>query len=147
MQSLPHHYTVHAHGTAEGEVHLDAAHLPELVTTPPPEFDGPEGYWSPETLLVASVASCFVLTFRAVARASKLEWDSLTCDVEAVLERHDGRNHFSRVVVKPHLLIHEAARERLAEQCLDKAEDGCLVTNSLTADVRLEPTVEVVENA
>lgn len=147
MQSLPHHYHVHAHGSADGEVRLDADALPTLATTPPPQFDGPTGYWSPETLLVAAVASCFILTFRAVARASKLEWAHLSCDVEGVLERHDGRSHFARLMIKPHLRIHESGRERLARQCLDKAEAGCLVTNSLTADIDLEPIVEVVENA
>ncbi|MGB7756202.1 MAG: OsmC family protein [Salinisphaera sp.] len=147
MQSLPHHYHVHAKGSAEGEVHLGGDQLPDLAATAPPEFDGPAGYWSPETLLMASVAGCFVLTFRSVARASKLDWESVACDVNGVLERHDGRNHFAHLTVKPHLVVRNAADEHLARQCLDKAETACLVTNSLTADIKLDPSVEVVENA
>lgn len=146
MQSLPHHYNVEAQGSAEGEVQLGADQLPELAAAPPPEFDGPSGYWSPETLLIASVASCFVLTFRGVARASKLEWDRVTCDVQGVLEREEGRNHFSRLIVKPHLVIRDTADEHLAQQCLNKAEGACMITNSLTAAIQLETNVQVVEN-
>lgn len=147
MQSLPHHYHVQAQGSAEGEVQLGADQLPDLAAAPPPEFDGPSGYWSPETLLIASVASCFVLTFRGVARASKLDWDRVTCDVQGVLEHEDGHNHFSRLTVKPDLVIHNTADEHLAQQCLNKAEQACMVTNSLTAAIQLEPNVQVNENA
>ncbi|AWN17178.1 OsmC family protein [Salinisphaera sp. LB1] len=147
MQSLPHHYNVHARGSAEGEIRLGADGLPELAATAPPEFDGPAGYWSPETLLMAAVAGCFVLTFRSVARASRLDWARVECDVHGVLERHEGRNHFSRLTVNPHVVVRNAADERLARQCLDKAETACLVTNSLTADIQLEPRIEVIENA
>ncbi|MDA3922615.1 MAG: OsmC family protein [Salinisphaera sp.] len=143
MQSLPHHYHVHAQGSAEGEVRIGSDQLPELAATAPPEFDGPPGYWSPEMLLMASVASCFVLTFRGVARASKLDWESLDCDVEGLLERHSGRNLFSQLTVKPRLVVRNQTDERKARQCLDKAESTCLITNSLTADVQLDPSVEV----
>ncbi|MGN8200301.1 OsmC family protein [Salinisphaera sp. RV14] len=147
MQSLPHHYHVHARGSTEGEIRLGADGLPELAATAPPEFDGPAGYWSPETLLMAAVAGCFVLTFRGVARASRLDWARIECDVHGVLERHEGRNHFSRLTVKPHLVVRDAADEHLARQCLDKAETACLVTNSLTADIQLKPRIEVIEDA
>jgi organic hydroperoxide reductase OsmC/OhrA len=43
---------------------------PAIETAPPPEFDGPGDMWSPETLLVAAIASCFILTFRGVSRAA-----------------------------------------------------------------------------
>ena len=39
------------------------------------------------TLLIAAVADCFILTFRAVARASRFEWISLGCTVDGVLDR------------------------------------------------------------
>ena len=48
--------------------------LPDLETAPPPEFDGPGGLWSPENLLCAAVADCFILTFRAIASFSRLSW-------------------------------------------------------------------------
>ena len=74
MQDLPHRYNVSASAEAEGNIVLQAENLPQLVSAPPAQFGGPGDQWSPEDLLVASIADCFILTFRAVARASKLDW-------------------------------------------------------------------------
>ena len=76
MQDLPHHYNVSADAEAEGNIILKADNMPQLISAPPAEFGGPGDQWSPEHLLVAAVADCFILTFRAVARASKLEWSN-----------------------------------------------------------------------
>lgn len=147
MHPLPHRYQVRAQGSHAGAVLVTSADLPDLETHAPPEFDGPPGYWSPESLLVASVADCYILSFRAVARASKLEWSSLTVDVEGVLDRAEGVTRFVRFVVQPHLSITNADRETLARTVLDKAKRACLVTNSLTAECELAPTVTVAQAA
>lgn len=42
---------------------LAASGKPPLPVAPPPEFRGPEGLWSPEELLVASVNSCVMTPF------------------------------------------------------------------------------------
>jgi len=74
MKPYPHTYTASAEGTGIGFVAVTTEQLPPLDTASPPEFDGPEGVWSPETLLCASVVDCFILTFRGVARAARFEW-------------------------------------------------------------------------
>ncbi|WP_410959978.1 OsmC family protein, partial [Salmonella sp. SAL4434] len=74
MQAFPHRYRVKGSGSVTGDVELIAAGLPPLRSESPAEFDGPGDRWSPETLLVGAVADCFLLTFRAIARASKLSW-------------------------------------------------------------------------
>ena len=76
MQEFPHHYRVIAEGSADGDVEMTANGLQSLRSAPPAEFGGPGDRWSPETFLVGAVADCFVLTFRGVARASKLAWIS-----------------------------------------------------------------------
>jgi hypothetical protein len=80
MHPFPHHYTISAVAAPDGDVALSEQQLPKLVSAPPAEFDGPGDRWSPETLVVAAVADCFVLTFRAVAKLSKLRWATLTCE-------------------------------------------------------------------
>ena len=143
VQDLPHRYLVTARADAEGEVALDAEGAPRLASLPPPEFGGPEGYWSPESLLTAAVADCFVLSFRAIARASKLEWSSLECAVTGVLDRVDGRLCFTRFSVVARLAIVDAAREDKAAKLLEKAEANCLVSASLSAPVDLDCEVRV----
>lgn len=146
MQGLPHQYRASASGGPRGEVRLSGDGLPELTTTPPPQFGGPEGYWSPETLLTAAIADCFILTFRAIAAASRLEWLELDCEAVAVLDRGERGMRFTEVTVRPRLTLPADADTGRAEQLLHKAEHGCLVTASLSAQVRLEPQL-VVEPA
>jgi organic hydroperoxide reductase OsmC/OhrA len=145
MQAFPHHYRVQAEGTSTGTVRVSTDAAPTLETHAPPEFDGPGGYWSPEALLVAAVADCYILSFRAVARASKLEWCSLSVEVEGVLDRVEGITRFVAFTVSPRLSICSADREHLATVVLEKSERACLVTNSLSAQCTLRPQISVAE--
>jgi len=129
--------------TPEGEVRLGADGLPDLASMPPPEFDGPGGYWSPETLLVAAVADCFTLSFRSIARASRLEWRELTAEVNGVLERSDGVARFTRFDTHAELVVPAGTDPARARSLLEKAEKICLVSNSLSAVRHLE--CEVIE--
>ena len=90
MQDFPHHYRVGATAEPDGDVSLTGDGLDAIASAPPAEFGGPGDRWSPETLLVAAVADCFILSFRVIARASKLPWISLKCEVEGTLERREG---------------------------------------------------------
>ena len=141
MQDLPHIYQVNASAEAEGTVALKASDLPQIVTAPPAEFGGPGDQWSPETLLVASVADCFILTFRAIARASKLEWVGLEVNAEGVLDRIDRVTQFTGFTVRASLTVPAGTDEAKAQRLLEKAEGACLVTASLKATCHLEADI------
>lgn len=147
MHPFPHHYRAEAGASQAGIVRLGTDAAPDLETTAPPEFGGPPGYWSPETLLVGSIADCFILSFRAVARASRLEWQHLAVQVEGVLDRAEGVTRFVRFTLKPRLQLAPGAAESLARTVLDKAKRSCLVTNSLSAECAIESEVLVPEAA
>ena len=147
MQNLPHHYAVTASTTTEGEIDLTSPGLAKIVSAPPAEFGGPGDRWSPETLLVAAVADCFILTFRAIARASKLDWISLSCDVEGVLDRIDNVTQFTGFTLRVVLDAPHGTDESKAKRLLEKAEHGCLITNSLTAKTHLDIDVRIPDNA
>ena len=141
MQDLPHHYLVNAEAEAEGNIALKSDNMPQLISAPPAEFGGPGDQWSPEHLLVASVADCFILTFRAIARASKLEWDSLEASADGVLDRVERVTQFTSVTVKATLTVPAGTNEEKAHRLLQKAEDACLITNSMTAETHLEAAI------
>jgi organic hydroperoxide reductase OsmC/OhrA len=141
MQEFPHRYNVRAVTNAEDTTTIESANLPSLTAAPPAEFGGPGDCWSPETLLVAAVADCFILTFKAIARASKLDWLSLSCQVEGVLDRLDRVTSFTDFNVEAHLVIPEGGNQDQAQRILEKAELNCLVTNSLKADAHLAAEV------
>jgi peroxiredoxin-like protein len=145
MQKLPHHYRAAANSSPQGDVELSSPGLERLDSAPPAEYGGPGDKWSPETLLVAAVADCFVLTFKAIARASKLDWSSVSCDVEAVLDREEGVTRFSRFHIRAVLDVPAGTDEDRARRLLDKAEENCLVTRSLTASPTLDAEVRVAE--
>jgi organic hydroperoxide reductase OsmC/OhrA len=143
MHPYPHLYAVTARAAPEGDVPVDAAGLPTLATAPPAEFDGPGDRWSPETLLVAAVADCFLLSFRGVARANKFAWNSLSCEVHGTLERPEGKTRFTKVLVRATLRAPAGTDEAKAVQLMERAEHVCLISNSLLAERRIEATVVV----
>lgn len=146
MHPLPHHYRAVATGTATGRVTLSHEGVPPLESSPPIEFGGPGDAWSPEGLVVAAVADCFILTFRAVARASKLEWSDLEVRVEGTLERRDGVTAFTAFTdfqLHARLGIGANVDHAVANATLERAERGCLVSNSLKAPVHLQAELAV----
>ncbi|MEP0200648.1 MAG: OsmC family protein [Halioglobus sp.] len=143
MQDLPHLYSVHATAAQDGYVSVKADDLSEIVTAPPAEFGGPGDKWSPESLLVASIADCFILTFRAVSRASKLDWANITCTAEGKLERIERNTQFTQITVKVTLIVPEGTDTEKAERLLHKSEEACLITNSLKASSHLEAIVQI----
>ncbi|HEY0943372.1 MAG TPA: OsmC family protein [Steroidobacter sp.] len=147
MQPLPHLYIVSARGETAGALQVAADGVPEIESAAPAEFGGPGDRWSPESLLCAAVASCFILTFRAVARASKLEWRHLSCTVEGVLERTQGVTRFTRIVTKAVLTAEPGTTEDACRRALDKAEEACLIANSLLSTRELQAEVRVAEVA
>ena len=143
MQAFPHHYTVTAAGGAQGDVELIADDLLKLRSASPAEFDGPGDRWSPETFLVGAVGDCFILTFRAVARASRLPWTSLQCDVTGTLDRVDRVTRFTAMEIRARLAVPAGTDPGIATRTLERAESACLVSRSLTATTHVVADIEV----
>ena len=145
MQAFPHYYSVTAAAAADGVVTLQAAGIPALRSSSPAQFDGPGDRWSPETLLVAAVGDCFILTFTAIARASRLTWTDLRCVVTGTLDRVARDAQFTAFDLAVTLLLPAGTNEDQARQVLAKAERGCLIANSLKALVHLRVDINVEE--
>ena len=146
MQPFPHHYSVVAKADTQGDVALEGERLPPIPSAPPTEFGGPGDRWSPETLFVAAVADCFVLTFRGIATLSRLPWLSLQCSVTGTADRVDRVTQFTVLEVHARLKVAPGVNEDQARRLLAKAEETCLVTNSLKIRPHLEALVEIQES-
>ena len=142
MHPFPHRYIVNAAVRPDGDVPLSADGVRIIESAPPKEFDGPGNQWSPEGLLTAAVADCFVLNFRAIAKASKYAWVSLESRSEGTLDRIEGKMRFTRFDTHAKLIVPAPADMERAKKLLEKAEQTCLVANSLSSERHL--TVEVV---
>lgn len=137
MHPFPHKYVVSSTTGPAGDIVLDSNGLPSLPTLTPPEFDGPGGKWSPETLFVAAIADCFLLTFRGISRASKMPWMRVSVECVGTLERPDF-TRFTRVDIRASLVLPPDVHEDQARRILTRAEETCLITRSLTSETHLE---------
>ena len=144
MHPFPHRYRVRIGLAPEGEVNLDSEGLAQIRSLPPPEWGGPGGYWSPETLLLAALGDCTTMTFRAIAKASRFEWHELSAEVEGKLDRVDGNSRFTEITIRARLVVPAGSYAARARQLLEKAEKGCPISNSLTAAKHIE--AEIVES-
>jgi organic hydroperoxide reductase OsmC/OhrA len=142
MHPFPHHYSVHTTVRPDGDVPLAAEGVRVIESAPPKEFDGPGNQWSPEQLLTAAVTDCFVLSFRAIASASKFAWVSLEASTRGTLDRAGGKMSFTRFDTHAKLHVHTGADVERAKKLMEKAEATCLVANSLASERHL--TMEVI---
>jgi peroxiredoxin-like protein len=144
MHPFPHHYAVTAAVRPDGDVPLSSTGVRVIESAPPKEFDGPGNQWSPEQLLTAAVADCFVLSFRAIAAASKFRWLSLEANTRGTLDKSQGVMRFTRFDTHAKLHVPAGSDLERAKRLLEKAENACLVANSLSSERHL--STETVES-
>lgn len=144
-----HNYKVNLEWNSDRKGQLSSPILHESIeVATPPEFPkGMEGIWSPEHLFVASVSSCLMTTFLAIADFSKFEYLHLNIEAIGKLEKIDGKFMMSEINLKPTLTINNEAQTAKAERILHKSEAACLISNSITSKVIMNPTVVVQEEA
>ena len=141
MKPLPHRYEVRIAGGPLGRATLASPGVPDLATAAPADFGGPGDAWSPEQLLLAAVESCFVMTFRAIAQASRIDFTSLVVDGHGIVDRANGGMRFTEIVLRPRLALPAGADPARVRRALEKAEKTCLVSASLSTPIRLEPEI------
>lgn len=145
MKDFPHHYKATSEGTNTGNLTARADNLPDIEVAPPKQFDGPGDAWSPEQLFMASLTNCLVLSFRAIARASKLEWHSIECESEGTLAKVEKKVQFTNVISRVKLFIPATESKEKAGKLLTKAEETCFISNSINCESHLECEVKFGE--
>ena len=115
---------------------------PQFEVATPPEFKGgvPD-VWTPEDLLVASVASCYAVTLLAVAERRDLPLHDLHVSGTGHLTgRDDGRFGFVAIELTVTMRTAEQSIEAL-EKAAHYAERACLVSMALDIPVHVEIVV------
>jgi peroxiredoxin-like protein len=116
----------------------------EFRIASPPEFKGEPGVWTPEDLFVASVDTCTMLTFLALANRNSLVVHEYRSQATGVLEPLNGKFQFSKVTLRPNVTVDQAEEVEKAKRLLKEAHASCFVANSITTEVIIEPTIEVL---
>jgi len=97
---------------------------------------------NPEEALLASLSSCHMLTFLAIAALKRLVVDSYEDAPSAELGKNDqGKTMVSRLVLRPKVAF---GGDRIpdADAVLElhrKAKENCFIGNSLLSPINLEP--------
>ena len=141
MKPLPHQYEIELTGAPAGYATVSGTGLPDLTTAPPSEYDGPGDAWSPEHLLLASVSSCFLFTFRAVASASRVDFVEIGTHATGTVAKVDGVTRFTEIRVRATVTVATGSNLDALRRALDKAAERCLVSSSLVTPVRVEATI------
>lgn len=147
MSQLPHSYRVTAQFSETDGLRVRSGNVPEMAVAPPVQFGGPGDMWSPEDLQMAALSSCLILSFKAIAAASRLAWHTIECDCDGTLAKHDGKVYFTEVRSAVRLHIAAAADKAKAERLVHKADETCFISNSLLATPQLRVEISAADEA
>lgn len=114
------------------------------VATPPDFPKGMPNIWSPEHLYTASVSSCLMTTFLAIAENSKLDFKTFECEAIGIMERVEKRFLMTEIILRPKVVLLDGKDRDRAERVLLKSEEVCLISNSIKTNISMEITLEVV---
>ena len=119
--------------TFEGGVRIDASAAPAYL--------GNANLVDPEEAFVASLSSCHMLTFLALAAKRRFVVESYTDSAGGFLEKNsEGNLALTRVVLRPEIVFGAGERpspEELGE-LHDLAHHACFLANSVTTSISIE---------
>lgn len=145
MHAFPHFYQASVSANPENPLTTSCKQFLSIQVSPPVEFGGAGTEWSPEELLMASIADCLVLSFRAISKIAKFEWLNIECESRGELDKIERKILFTKVYTKAVLTVSDGADVKKAEALLSKAEQACFITNSLNSESFFECEVVIAD--
>ncbi len=140
-----HNYEVNLQWTSERKGTLSSPVLPtQIETATPPDFPkGTKDIWTAEHLFIGAVNACFMQTFLAIADNSQLEIISFESNATGIVATVNEKMAITEITLKPKVIIASADNEEQLRKILAMSETECLLCNSVTTKIILEPTVMV----
>jgi organic hydroperoxide reductase OsmC/OhrA len=124
-----------------GELRLGNDANPITVSTPP-EFGGPEGCWTPEDLMAASIASCIMTSALFFLDRAGVELDSYTCDSELRMDKTKGGLALTGMKLALKIKVNEIPGEDdakdKARQAVEKAEATCPLSAAVMFPIEID---------
>lgn len=112
----------------------------EVPASSAPDYLGSAARVDPEEALVASLSSCHMLTFLALAAKRRLVVESYRDRAVGTLAKNDaGRLAVTRVVLRPEVRFAEPQSEELVAKLHHQAHENCFIANSVRTEVVVEP--------
>ncbi len=112
----------------------------EIAT--PADFGGPEGFWSPEDLFVASVNSCIMTTCLFFLRKKRIKLLNYKSKAEGFIEKKQGKLSFKEIIIQPNIFISKEDSKEQTRKVIEFSKKHCLVSNSINCPVKLKYQVK-----
>lgn len=106
-----------------------------LAASSAPELGGNPEKADPEEMFVASLSSCHMLWFLALARAERVRVASYEDEPEGTM---DGIR-FTRVVLRPRVVFEGDVDGERVHSLHHRAHERCFIANSVSCAVDVEP--------
>jgi len=108
-------------------------------------FRGDAARYNPEELLVASLSACHMLWFlHLCATAGIVVTHYRDSATGTMVEHSDGSGEFTRVTLRPHVVITSADRIVEAAELHAKAHHLCFIARSVNFPVEHEPVTRLI---
>ena len=108
-----------------------------------PLFGGDDARWNPEDLLAGALATCHMLTFLALAAKARVEVTGYADEATSTLETVDRIARVGEVALRPTITVVAGTDPAKVEELFVKAHKYCVIANSVTSKVVMEPRVVV----
>jgi len=133
--------SVRRKGRHAGE--MNAPGIPPVELGCPVCFGGDEKNWTAEHLFISTIETCIMMTFDEIAARSGVEVISYESSADGELRTVDRVFRFSKVTIRPRIVLGKGATPEKAQKMIQKAHRRCLVTNSLVTETSVEPQIEI----
>ena len=108
-------------------------------------FRGDETRYNPEDLLLSALASCHMMSYLYVCSQNNINVLSYTDTAEAILNvEASGSGRFTKVTLKPVVIIEDSSQIELAKALHTKANNLCFIANSCNFTVEHYAEVTVL---
>lgn len=126
-----------------GERALESApHRPDLNVSGPPEFGGPDGQWTPEHLMLASIEACLLMTAMYFITKGKIGLTSYESATKGILEKTANGLRYTSIQIGIRAVVAAEADRAALQKAVESAEKYCPM--SAAVNVPLRVTVDAV---
>jgi organic hydroperoxide reductase OsmC/OhrA len=120
---------------------LDAQNGTSLDYSAPIEYGGLKGTMTPEDAFVGSANMCFQIVFKSVSEGLGMRLSTYACTATGDVQTVDGSKRFVKITLRPEMRFVEGSKLENLQKALDGTKKRCLVANSMSCEVVVEPKV------
>ncbi len=133
--AFPHTYKVNLSEINSAKANLHCEKAPLIMGGAPPQFDGLDTHWSPETLFISAIPLCFVTTLSALMKKhADLTIQEDNISIEAQLDKTKEGLAFTEIILNVTCSTNDKER---AAGVLENAKKYCLISNALKTPTSL----------